>query len=127
MRIARRRLFLILPGVVGGIAGFATFLLPGSGLVYPALLLLGFGAWFYLPRLMTIPMELPDAVPEQVSVVLATITTLGGFLSFIAPLMVGAMTDALGSYIPGFAIFAVLSWSLVVAGVMLPETGRSGA
>ena len=127
MRITRRRLFLIIPGVVGGLAGFATFLLPGSGLVYPALLLLGFGAWFYLPLLFTIPMELPDAVPEQVSIVLATIGTLGGFLSFVAPLMVGAMTDELGTYIPGFAIFAVLSWSLVVAGVMLPETGRSRA
>ncbi len=126
MRATRRRPFLILPGVVGGLAGFATFLLAGSGAVYPALLLLGFGAWFYLPLLFTIPMELPDAVPEQVSLVLATIGTLGGFLSFVAPMIVGVMTDALGSYIPGFAIFAVLSWSLVVAGVMLPETGRSG-
>jgi NNP family nitrate/nitrite transporter-like MFS transporter len=127
MRVARRRPFLILPGVVGGLAGFATFLLAGSSAVYPALLLLGFGAWFYLPLLFTIPMELPDAVPEQVSLVLATIGTLGGILSFVAPLLVGAMTDALGSYIPGFAIFAVLSWSLVVAGLMLPETGRPRA
>ncbi len=125
MRVVRRRPFLIIPGVVGGLAGFATFLLAGSGAVYPALLLLGFGGWFYLPLLFTIPMEAPDAVPERVSLVLATIGTLGGFLSFVAPLAVGMLTDALGSYIPGFAIFAVLSWSLVVAGVMLPETGRS--
>ena len=124
MRVVRRRLFLIIPGVVGGLAGFATFLLAGSGAIYPALLLLGFGAWFYLPMLHTIPMEAPDAVPERVSLVLATIGTLGGFLSFVAPLAVGILTDVLGSYIPGFMIFAVLSWSLVVAGVMLPETGR---
>ena len=124
MRIVRRRPFLIIPGVVGGLAGFATFLLAGSDAIYPALLLLGFGAWFYLPMLFTIPMEGSDAVPERVSLVLATIGTLGGFLSFVAPLAVGILTDVLGSYIPGFMIFAVLSWSLVVAGVMLPETGR---
>ena len=124
MRVVRRRLFLIIPGVVGGLAGFATFLLAGSGAIYPALLLLGFGAWFYLPMLHTIPMEGPDAVPERVSLVLATIGALGGVLSFVAPLAVGILTDVLGSYIPGFMIFAVLSWSLVVAGVLLPETGR---
>ena len=124
MRVVRRRLFLIIPGVVGGLAGFATFLLAGSGAIYPALLLLGFGAWFYLPMLHTIPMEVPDAVPERVSLVLATIGALGGVLSFVAPLAVGILTDVLGSYIPGFMIFAVLSWSLVVAGVLLPETGR---
>ncbi|MCH7705612.1 MAG: MFS transporter [Chloroflexi bacterium] len=124
MRVVHRRPFLIIPGVVGGLAGFATFLLAGSGAIYPALLLLGFGGWFYLPMLFTIPMEAPGAVPERVSLVLATIGTLGGFLSFVAPLAVGILTDALGSYIPGFMIFAVLSWSLVIAGVMLPETGR---
>jgi cyanate permease len=127
MRVARRRPFLILPGVIGGVAGFATFLMPGLGAMIPALLLLGFGAWFYLPLLFTIPMEAPDARPEHVSVVLATIGTLGGFLSFLAPLVVGMLTDVLGSYLPGFMIFAVLSWSLVVAGVMLPETGRAKA
>jgi len=74
--------------------------------------------------LHTIPMEGPDAVPERVSLVLATIGALGGVLSFVAPLAVGILADVLGSYIPGFMIFAVLSWSLVVAGVLLPETGR---
>lgn len=127
MRVVRRRPFLILSGVVGGLAGSATFLLAGSAAIYPALLLLGFGAWFYLPILFTIPMEVPDAVPERVSLVLATIGTLGGFLSFVAPLAVGILTDVLGSYIPGFVIFAVLSWSLVIAGVMLTETGRARA
>ena len=127
MRVARRRPFLIFPGVIGGVGGFATFLLAGLGGIIPALLLFGFGAWFYLPLLFTIPMEAPDATPERVSVVLATIGTLGGFLSFVAPLAVGMLTDVLGSYVPGFMIFAVLSWSLVVAGVMLPETGRAGA
>ncbi len=33
--------------------------------------------------------------------------------------------DIFGTYIPGFTIFAVLAWSLVVAGLLLPETGGS--
>ena len=124
LRVNRRRPFLIVPGFLVGIAGLGTFLLGGTVGIYPALVLLGITSWFYLPILMTIPMELPDAIPEQVSMVLATIITIGGVLSFLAPLVVGSLTDAFGTYIPGFCIFAVLAGSLAVAGYLLPETRR---
>ena len=51
----------------------------------------------------------------------AAIMTVGGTLTFIAPLTAGALTDLTGSYLPGFALFAVLAWSLAVAGSRLPE------
>ena len=127
MRVSRRRPFLIVAGIIGGIAGFGSFLLGGSAAAYPALLLLGVGNWLYLALLFTIPMELPDASPEEVSMMFAAIVTMGGILSFISPVTVGVLTDALGSYIPGFSIFGILSWSLVVAGLLLPETGPSVA
>ena len=125
LRVRSRRPFLIVPGIVVGFAGFGTFLLGGTVVLYPALVLLGFCSWFYLPLLLTIPMEMPGVEPEDVSLVWAAIMTLGGGLSFLSPLVVGALTDALGTYIPGFSIFAVLAWSLVISGILLPETGRS--
>ena len=121
MRVQRRRPFLLIPGVMVGFAGFGTFLLADSSLVYVPLLLLGVASWLYVPILMTIPMELPRMPPEQVSLMWAAIMTVGGTLTFIAPLAVGALTDVTGSYLPGFSVFAVLAWSLAVAGFLLPE------
>ncbi len=123
LRFPRRRPFILIPGVMLGLGGFGSFLLGGSILVYPALLLAGIGAWAYLPALFTIPMELPDSSPESVALVWATIMTLGGLLGFLSPLVIGVLTDVLGTYLVGFMLFAALSWSLVVAGLLLPETG----
>ena len=123
LRFHRRRPFLIISGLVAGLAGFGTFLLAGTVWVYPALVLVSIGSWLYIPAFMTLSMELPGIQPEEVSVIFAVIMTVGGILTFLAPLVVGASADLLGTYVPGFAIFAVLAWSLVVAGLLLPETG----
>ena len=110
---------------MAGLAGFGTSLLGGTIWVYPALVLVGVGYWLSLPAFMTLAMELPGISPEEVSVIIAVIMTVGGILTCLAPLVVGASADLLGTYIPGFAIFAVLAWSLGVAGLLLPETGGS--
>ena len=123
LRVARRRPFLIIPGFLVGFAGFGSFLLADSVAVYVAVVALGFACWFYLPILMTIPMELPETDSKRVSLIFASIMTLGSVMTFLSPLVVGATTDLLGSYLPGFAIFSVLAWSLGVSGILLPETG----
>ena len=123
LRYVKRRPFLVIPGVLVGIAGFGTFLLADSLAVYIALIALGFGSWFYLPTLMTIPMELPGADPNRVSVIFATIMSIGGVFRFLSPLTVGAITDLSGSYLPGLALFAILASSLGISGYLLPETG----
>ena len=125
LRVRRRKPFLIIPGVFATLAGFGSFLLADTIGVYPALVLLGFASWFYLPILFTIPLELPGATQEQVSLMLASIMTLGSFLAFLSPLTVGFTTDILGTYVPGFSLFAVLAFSLLVAGILLPETSVS--
>ena len=123
LRFHQRRPFLIISGLFAGIAGFGTFLLAGTVWVYPALILVSIGSWLYIPALITISMELPGIRPEEVSVIFAVIMAVGGILTFVAPLVVGASADLLGTYIPGFAIFSILAWSLIVAGLLLPETG----
>ena len=123
LRVARRRPFLIIPGFLVGFAGFGSFLLADSAAVYVGVVALGFACWFYLPVLMTIPMELPETDSQRVSLIFASIMTLGGVMTFLSPLTIGVTTDLLGSYLPGFALFSVLAWSLGVSGVLLPETG----
>ena len=122
-RIRRRRPFLVIPGILTGFAGFASLLLPDSIPLYIAIAALGFACWFYLPTLLTVPMELYPDNPRQVSIVFATLMSVGGIASAIAPLTVGAIADLTRSFVPGLGIFAVLAWSLAVAGRLLPETG----
>ena len=124
MRVRRRRPFLLFPGAMTGFAGLGAILLAGTPGVYVAVIALGFVSWFYLPALLTIPMELPDATEAQAAVMLGTLLSVGSIFTFAAPLVVGISTDYLGTYIPGLALFAVLSWSLLIAGFLLPETGR---
>ena len=124
LRIRNRRPFLIISGILAVVAGFGSILLGGTIAIYLSLILLGVGSWLYLPILFTIPMERPGMSPESVAFVWGTIISFGSALSFAAPLVVGALTDRLGTYIPGFSIFAVLTASLIIAGFLLPETGR---
>ena len=72
---------------------------------------------------MTIIMELYANDPRKIALIIATLMTIGGITSFIAPPMVGAIADLTESFVPGLAIFAFISWSLALAGMLLPETG----
>lgn len=58
------------------------------------------------------------------SVVWGFFVTISGAGMFVAPLVVGAARDVAGSFIPGFAIFAVGTWFLALAGVALPRVSR---
>lgn len=46
---------------------------------------------------------------------------VSGMGGFVAPLVVGILRDATGSFVPGFLVFAALAWMLVVAGLSVPE------
>ena len=126
-RAHRRRPFLIIPGILVGFAGLAVFLLADSAAVYVAVVALGFACWFYVPVLMTIPMELYPTDPRRVSVIFASLMTGAGIATFVAPLTVGAIADVTGSFVPGLALFAILAWSLGVAGFLMPETGATAS
>ena len=124
VRIQRRRPLLIIPGILAGFAGLSTFLLADTAIVYVAIFTLGFTCSFYLPILFTIPMELPNSNPNQVAIRFGALISFGSIFTFISPFTVGVTTDLLGSYIPSLTLFSVLSWSLPVAGALLPETGN---
>lgn len=123
-KFPRRRPFLIVPGLLSAFAGFGAVLLPDSPALLAALVLVGFCGWFYQPILFAIPMELPGVTTKNVSVIFGLFMLMGGVVGFLAPLMVGALADATGSYLWGFGLLAVLSPGLALAAWMLPETGK---
>jgi nitrate/nitrite transporter NarK len=68
-------------------------------------------------------MELPNMTPRTGGVVLAFCLGIGNFGGFLGPVIVGYLTDLTGSYWPGFLICFAMSFSLLVGGLLLPETG----
>ncbi len=127
LRVAKRKPFLVAPGVIVGLAGVLSVLGTGTPVLYLAMVLLAFGSWFYVPVLMTVPMEIPGVSEQQVAIMWSVLMSLGSLGAFFTPLLVGAGRDIFGSYVPGLLLFAVLSWSLLVGGLLLPESGRRAA
>lgn len=126
-RLGLRRPFLIVPGVLLPLAAAACFLFTNMAVIYIGVVVLGIMAWVYLPVLFTIPMEMAGASPGKVAVITAATLAVGDLGSFVSPIMVGRTTDVLGSYLPGFSVLAVLSSTLLIAGILLPETGPRAA
>jgi cyanate permease len=124
-RTGKRRPFLIIPGTLAGFAGFAVLVLPDSVALYIAVAVLGFVCWVYLPALLTIPMDMYPNDPRRVSLISATLVSIGGIASSVATPTVGAIADLTGSLVPGLAACAVLGWSLAIAGVLMPPTSTT--
>ena len=117
-----KMLFFLIPGILLGLGGLGSFLIDSTFGIYVSIVLLGTGSWSYAPTLLSLPMELPEMTPEKVSVVWGTFVTVSGIGMFLSPIVVGAMRDVSGSFVPGFMIFAVGAWFLMIAGVLMPKT-----
>lgn len=109
-------------GLLVGMSGFATFIITSHIGILISVLALGVGTWAYQPTFHTAPMQLPWMTPEKVAVVWGSSMTFAGVGMFVAPLVVGASRDVLGSYVPGFILWAALSWALLALGLRLPES-----
>lgn len=120
-RLNDRRLFLIALGFLACLSGFGAFLLNEGWILYASLAALGIASWAYLPLIMTLPMERPDVAPEDVAMIWALLGTAGGFICIIGPFSVGWLTDTIGSYVPAFSLWALLSLSLALAGTVWPK------
>jgi MFS transporter, NNP family, nitrate/nitrite transporter len=123
MRLGVRRPFLIIPGIFMGLAAMSSLLF--NNLVSICFSVAFFGIFSNVKNaiLYTIPMELPNTSKVTGSVIISVFLAAGNFGNFMGPLIVGYLTDTTGSYLPGFIICSVFSLALVVAGLMLPETG----
>ena len=69
-------------------------------------------------------MDLYPNNPRLVSLFSAALLSIGGAASIFSPFAVGIISDYTGSLLPGLSIFAVVAWTLGLAGMLLPETGQ---
>ena len=121
LRFNSYRGILIFSGLMAGLGGLGAFLFSNSVAIYLSVVVLGIGSWLYVPALLTIPMRMPGMTPERVAVVWGSFMTFSGLGMFIFPILVGAIRDSTGSFYPGFAICAAASWTLMMAGVLMPR------
>jgi MFS family permease len=126
MRIGRRKPFLIIPGMFMGLLALSCVSFNNEWIIYASVALFGIFNNIQAPSIFTIPMELPNMTPRTGGVVLAFCLGIGNFGGFLGPVIVGYLTDLTGSYWPGFMICFTLSLSLLVGGLLLPETGPKG-
>jgi cyanate permease len=125
-KVGLRRPFFIVPGFIVGIAGLGSILINNLPVIYISTMLLGACIWVFLPSLITLPMELPGMDPKQVAMIVGVVFAIGNAFGFIAPIIVGYLRDATGSYLPGLFLWSIISFSLAISGLLLPETGPKG-
>ena len=111
----------VVSGLMAGLGGLGAFLFSLPAAIYVSVMVLGIGSWLYVPTLLTMPMRMPGTTPERVAVVYGSFMTFSGIAMFVSPIMVGALRDASGSFLPGFAVCAAASWTLLMAGLLLPR------
>lgn len=121
-RVGLRKPFLLLPGAIAGFLALGVFLTPNPFILYPAVIALGICLWVYIPPIISLSMELPGMTPSLAGVIIATAFAVGNIGGFLSPLVVGWIADITGSYVPGFLLWTLLSWSLLIS-ALLPETG----
>ena len=121
LHVASPRTLFAASGLMAGLGGLGAFLFPGPALIYPSVVVLGIGSWLYVPKLLTLPMQMDGITPDSVAVIWGSFLTFSGFAMFISPIVVGSLRDLTGSFIPGLAVCAAASWTLLLAGILLPR------
>jgi nitrate/nitrite transporter NarK len=123
LRFHHRRPFLIVPGMFLGVFAMIAVFVNNIAVIYISIACYGILNAIYGPTLFTIPFEIYKDSPHTAAFVAFMVQIAGNIGNFIAPLMVGYLTDLTGSYLPGFVISACLSLFMLLAGLLLPETG----
>ena len=125
-KLGRRKPMLIMSGLMLPVFAMGSFLLTNQ--VVMMICIMGLGAIFsiFIVAALTIPMELPGVSASKVGIVTAAVLTMGNLAGVVSPIFVGTLTDFIGSYIPAFSVLALTPLTLVLVGVLLPETGQRG-
>lgn len=118
-----RRPFIIGAGVLIGFAAFGMFLFNNPLIILVSAVVLGICLFIASSPLLTLAMELPGMTPQKISLLMGTMFSFAYVLSSISPMLVGYLRDTTGSFVPGFTIWAIGSWVVLLAGLLLPETG----
>lgn len=120
-----RKPLILTSGVLTGVAAFGLFLSPNLLVLSISSVIFGVGLFLWVAPLTTLAMEIPGITPQKLAILNGFFFSVGYLLAFFAPLLAGALRDVTGSFIPGFVVFSLFSFSLLLGGAMLKETGKA--
>lgn len=123
VRLGLRKPLLTISGMFIGLSAISAVLFNNLYVIYGSVAIFGILGGLQVSSLFTIPMELPNMSVRSGVIVISVMQVGGNLGNFLSPLIVGYLADVTGSYLPGFIMFSVFSLSLLVAGLLLPETG----
>jgi cyanate permease len=123
-RTGVRKPFILASGVLTGVAAFGLFMTSNLTLLLASAVVFGIGLFLWVAPLTTIAMEIPGMTPQKLAILNGVFFSVGYLLAFLAPWIAGALRDATGSFIPGFVLFSIFSFSLVLGGIILKEPGK---
>lgn len=119
-----RKPFILASGVLTGVAAFGLFMTSNIALLSISAVIFGIGLFLWVAPLTTLAMEIPGITPQKLAVLNGVFFSVGYLLAFVAPVIAGKMRDVTGSFIPGFVLFSLFSFSLFFGGMMLKESRR---
>ena len=122
-RTGKRKPFILLSGALTGLAAFGMFMTRDLTLLLASAVVFGIGLFLWVAPLTTLAMEIPGITPQKLAILNGVFFSVGYLLAFFAPLIAGKLRDATGSFIPGFVVFSLFAFSLLLGGAMLKETG----
>lgn len=125
-RTGARKPFIWGSAIVLSLSGFGLFLIRDPPWLTASAVIFGISIFLWVAPLVTLAMELPGMNPARFGMVMGVFFGGSYSVAFLAPVLVGAIRDATGSFEPGFTVFTISCWSLLAAGLLLPETGRKG-
>ncbi len=122
-KLGVRRPFIIGAGFLMVVSAFGMIAFSHPALIMISAIGLGIALFTYVAPLFTIPMELPGATPQHVSLMMGTVFSIAYIFSSLSPVFAGLLRDLTGSFLPGLGTWAAFSLVLAAAGMLLPETG----
>jgi len=125
-KLGRRKPVLIACGAMFPIFAIGSILMTNTLAILVCVMCLGGLFSMFIVAVLTIPMELPGVTAGRVAIVTAAVLTVGNAAAGFSPIFIGSLTDMLGSYWPALLVVAVMPTTLLIPGVILPETGPKG-
>jgi len=123
--IGRRKPFIWVPGLFLPVLYLAVLRTDSVPLVMLLLFGAGTSAMMVPPILATVPLDMRLA-PREVAVALGLVRTLFPIGATMGPLLVGAIQQSTGSLLLGLSIVSPMALTLLVGGLLVPETGAKG-
>ena len=121
-KLGKRKPLLITVGILIPICAVGAILSTNSITILISVMALGVWSSMFIVAMLTIPMELPGATATKAGMSTAAILTVGNLVAVISPIFIGSITDITGSYLLALSILAVMPLTLLISGILLPET-----